>query len=155
MGRPISIAVLDPSDPAAGATIAEAVQGYESHIFPCSCETTLLSVLQAGIDVVILGLQDNLEGTFALLSKIRMAAVKTEVILLGRFDDQALWLWMEAIHRGAYEFLPKPIDVVDLMRAIRSAAEKSHPVSFRKLPPAVSIKPSESPQQSKTMVAAQ
>ena len=63
-----------------------------------------------------------------------------EVIFISPFDEETRWLWIEAIRRGAYEFLPKPLDLLELKCVLIQATEKHHPVKFRKLPPAESVK---------------
>ena len=56
------------------------------------------------------------------------------------FDDETRWAWIETIQCGAYEFLPKPLDLLEFKRILIQATEKHHPVKFRKLPPAESVK---------------
>ena len=89
---------------------------------------------------MILNFQKPFEQAFRLLSEIKSKAPKVEVIFVSPFDEETLWLWIEAIQRGAYEFLPKPLDLGDLKRILVQATEKHHPVKLRKFPPAESVK---------------
>jgi DNA-binding NtrC family response regulator len=81
------------------------------------------------IDAVVIGFQEPFKETFKLLSQIKVQANQAEVVFLSKLDHETLWVWIEAIQCGAYEFLPKPVDLVDLQRVLRRAAEKWHPVS--------------------------
>ena len=92
------------------------------------------------VDVVILSLQKPFEEAFHLLSEIKTKASEVEVIFVSEFDDETRWIWMEAIQCGAYEFLPKPLDLSELQRVLVQATEKHHPVKLRKRPPAQSLK---------------
>jgi DNA-binding NtrC family response regulator len=62
------------------------------------------------------------------------------VIFVSPFDDdETRWAWTETIRRGAYEFLPKPLDPLELNRVLVQATEKHHPMQLRKRPPAESV----------------
>jgi len=80
------------------------------------------------------------ERAFHLLSQIKTKVPQVEVIFVSRFDDEARWIWIEVIQRGAYEFLPKPLEVPELKRLLVQAAQKHHPLKLRKRPPAESVK---------------
>ena len=92
------------------------------------------------VDVVVLKLDKPFEPAFSLLSEIQRKAPHAEVIFVAQFDDEILWVWIEVIRRGAYEFLPKPLDREDLRHYVVSATEKHHAVEPRKRPPAESVK---------------
>ncbi len=78
---------------------------------------------------------------FQLVSEIQAQAPQVEVIFVSPFDDdETRWAWTETIRRGAYEFLPKPLDVSELKRVLLQATEKHHPLRFRKFPPADSVR---------------
>jgi YesN/AraC family two-component response regulator len=47
------------------------------------------------------------------------------VVFVSRFEDEALWI--EAIQRGAYDYLSKPLDLSELKRILLHAAEKNLP----------------------------
>jgi DNA-binding NtrC family response regulator len=63
-----------------------------------------------------------LRKAFELLSELK-TRVQAEVVFVSRFDDEALWI--EAIQRGAYDYLSKPLDLSELKRILLHAAEKN------------------------------
>lgn len=141
MRETLSVAVFDPDDPITVKNVAEAVKDYRSVVIPCTSQSIVLSTInQQHVDAVVIGFQEPFQRTFTLLSQIKAQAAGVEVVFLSEFDDETLWVWVEAIQRGAYEFLPKPVDLVDLRRTLLRAAEKWHPVQTKKLPPAESIR---------------
>jgi DNA-binding NtrC family response regulator len=141
MRETLAVAVFDPDDPTTVEDVAEAVREYQSVIIPCSSQGIVLSTLnEQHIDALVIGFQEPFKETFKLLSQIKAQATQAEVVFLSEFDDQTLWVWIEAIQRGAYEFLPKPVDLVDLQRVLQRVAEKWHPVQTKKLPAAKSIR---------------
>ena len=141
MQQNISILVLDQEDPLTAKKVTEAIEEYQSLVIPCSsAEAILFTIQHKTVDVVILNLQKPFENAFHLLSEIKAKAPHTEVIFVSKFDNEALWVWMEVIQHGAYEFLPKPLDLPELKRILVQATEKHHPVTLRKRPPADSVK---------------
>jgi DNA-binding NtrC family response regulator len=121
--------------------VAEAIEAYQSVVITClSAEALLFTLQRRRVDVVILSLQKPFEEAFHLLNKIKTNASQAEVIFVSEFDDETRWIWMEAIQCGAYEFLPKPLDLSELQRILVQATERHHPVKFRKRPPAQSVK---------------
>ena len=142
MPQAVSILIWDQEDPWTAHTVAEAIQEYQSIVIPCSSAAAILFTLQHNtVDVVILDLQKPLQDTFQLLSQIQAKAPHVEVIFVSRFDDdETRWAWTETIRRGAYEFLPKPLDPLELSRVLVQATEKHHPIQLRKRPPAASVR---------------
>jgi DNA-binding NtrC family response regulator len=137
----LSVTVFDSNDPITIETVADALREYQSLVIPCSSPSMVLSTMNdQHIDAVVIGFQEPFNEAFELLSQIKAQAAETEVVFLSEFDDKTLWVWVEAIQRGAYEFLPKPVDRADLQRVLLRAAEKCHPVKLKKLPPAKSIR---------------
>jgi len=121
--------------------VAETIDEYQSVVIPCSsAEAILFTLPHETVDVVILNLQKPFQSTFHLLSEIKSKAPQVEVIFVSPFDDETRWLWMEAIQRGAYEFLPKPLELPELKRILVQVTEKHHPMKLRKRPPAESAK---------------
>lgn len=137
----VSILVWD-HDPLTLHKVAEAIDEYQSVVIPCSSVEAILFTLQhKTVDVVILNLRKPFENTFHLLSEIKAKAPRVEVIFVSPFDDdETRWVWIETIQRGAYEFLPKPLDLPELTRVVVQATEKHHPMKLRKRPPAESVK---------------
>jgi ActR/RegA family two-component response regulator len=83
-----------------------------------------------GFDVVVLDVKmPGMDGV-ATLGEIKKWAPDTEVIMLT--GHASLSSGMQAIRRGAYDYLMKPCDVEDLVEKIREAYEaesmKRHPV---------------------------
>jgi DNA-binding NtrC family response regulator len=141
MEQNCSILVWDQDDPSTLKNVAEAIQEFRSVVIPCSSANAVLFTIQhRTVDAVILNFQKPFEQAFRFLSEIKTKAPKVEVIFVSPFDEEARWLWIEAIQRGAYEFLPKPLDLGDLKRILVQATEKHHPVKLRKFPPAESVK---------------
>jgi DNA-binding NtrC family response regulator len=141
MEQSFSILVWDQDDPSTFKNVAEAIQEYQSVVLPCSSPEAVLFVIQhRAVDAVILNFQKPFEHAFNLLSEIKTQAPQVEVIFVSPFDEETRWLWTEAIQRGAYEFLPKPLDLLELKRILVQTTEKRHPVRLRKLPPAESVR---------------
>lgn len=141
MQETVSILVWDQDDPLTVKRVTEAIEEYQSTVVPCSSPKAVLFTLQhKTVDVVILNLQKPFGNAFDLLSEIKTKAPNVEAIFVSPFDDETRWVWIEAIQRGAYEFLPKPLDLAELKRILVHATEKHHPVKLRKRPPAESLK---------------
>lgn len=141
MEQNCSILVWDQDDLSTFKHVTEAIQEYRSVVIPCSsANAVLFTIQQRTVDAVILNFQKPFERAFRLLSEIKSKAPKVEVIFVSPFDEETLWLWIEAIQRGAYEFLPKPLDIGDLKRILVQVTEKHHPIKLRKFPPAKSVK---------------
>jgi DNA-binding NtrC family response regulator len=141
MEQSFSILVFDQDDPSTLKNVTEAIQEYQSVVLPCSsAEAVLFAIQHRAVDAVILNLRKPFEQAFRFLAQIKTKAPKVEVIFVSPFDEETRWLWIEAIQRGAYEFLPKPLDLLELKRNLLQATEKHHPVKFRKFPPAESMK---------------
>jgi two-component system, OmpR family, phosphate regulon sensor histidine kinase PhoR len=138
----VSILIWDQDDLCTVHTAAEAIEEYQSVVIPCSSRAGILFTLEhKTVDVVILNLQKPLQDTFQLLSEIQGKAPQVEVIFVSPFDDdETRWAWTETIGRGAYEFLPKPLDPSELNRVLVQATEKHHPIQLRKRPPAESVR---------------
>ena len=140
MEQAVSILVWDQDDPLTVKEVAEAMQEYQSVVIPCSSAKAIVFTIQhKTVDVVILSLQEPFENAFDLLSEIKTKAPQVEVIFVSPFNDETLPVWMETIQRGAYEFLPKPLDLLELNHLLVRATEKHHPVKLRKRPPAESV----------------
>jgi DNA-binding NtrC family response regulator len=141
MEQPVSILVWDQNDAHTARKVAEAVEEYQSVVIPCSSpEALLFTVEHRSVDVVVLSLQKPFEQAFHLLSEVKTRAAQVEVVFVSRFDEETLWVWVEAIQRGAYEFLPKPLDLAELKRILVQASEKHRPLKLRKRAPAESVK---------------
>lgn len=140
MQETLCVAVFDPSDPVTLERVVEAVREYQSLVIPCLSQSALLSAINRKyVDAVVAGFRDPFEESFELLSQVKAHSTSSEVVFLSEFDDRTRWFWVEAIQRGAFEFLPKPIDLVDLRQVLLRAAESCHPVRSKKRPAAKSI----------------
>jgi DNA-binding NtrC family response regulator len=133
MQEPLSIVVLDP-DPQTVEKVKDATQEYLSMVTPCSSPDAIFdTVLQhKAAEVIILELERPFEKAFELLSELK-TRVQAEVVFVSRFDDEVLWI--EAIQRGAYDYLAKPLDLSELKRVLLHAAEKNLPRGVMKRPP--------------------
>lgn len=81
-------------------------------------------LLEGGpFDVIIIDLHHPVEACFGLLATIKRMCPRTEVIFLSRWADEDLWI--ESIQRGAYDFVPKPLDRRELHRILTNAIEKN------------------------------
>src|SRR6516162_8576898 len=122
MQETLCVAVLAPADPVTLERVVEAVTDYRSLVIPCSSQHALLSEINRKcVDAVVAGFRDPFEESFELLFQVKAQTTSSEVIFLSEFDDQTRWFWVEAIQRGAFEFLPKPIDIVDLRQVLLRA----------------------------------
>jgi len=141
MKHMITVAVLDPNDPVTARSVKDALRNYQSVVIPCESNQAMQAAMsQQPMDVVVLKLSKPFEDDFRTLSEIQIKAPQTEVIFVAQFDDEILPGWMEVIRRGAYEFLPKPLDHEELKHHLVRATEKHHPVGPRKRLHATSTK---------------
>src|SRR6266850_4216335 len=107
-------------DEAAVKVVRNAVKDYPSDITSCSSiEAVREMVQQQSIDVVLLDLQQPFENSFDLLSELKDRSPQTEIVFVSRFDDEKLWV--EAMQRGAYDFLPTPLELSELKRVLVQA----------------------------------
>ena len=74
-------------------------------------------------DACMIALSRPVKTSFDLLSAIKRKCPLAEVIILSRLAEEDLWI--ESIQRGAYDFLPTPLDRKELQRIIANAVEKS------------------------------
>jgi len=114
-------------DEATVKAVQNAVKDYPSDITSCSSiEAVREMVQQQSIDVVLLDLQQPFENSFDLLSELKDRSPQTEIVFVSRFDDEKLWV--EAMQRGAYDFLPTPLELSELKRVLVQATERHHPL---------------------------
>ena len=141
MNHAVSIVIFDPEDPETLRSLSESLMEYDSVLIPYASEEVLRAAIgQYPVDVFILKLQKPFEQAFNLLSEIQMRAPQAQVIFVAQFDEDILWAWMDVIQRGAYEFLPKPLDAEGLKLHVVNAVKNHHPLRVRKRPAAESVK---------------
>ena len=63
-------------------------------------------------EVVLLDISTSLEGLLHSLASLKERHPKTEVVLL--VPQSEMYFWIEAIHAGAWECLPKPVEETEL-----------------------------------------
>jgi DNA-binding NtrC family response regulator len=63
-------------------------------------------------EVVLLDISASLEGLLHSLASLKERHPKTEVVLL--VPQSEMYFWIEAIHAGAWECLPKPVEGSEL-----------------------------------------
>ena len=68
---------------------------------------------QTAVNAVLMDLSNPLRG-LELLPRVKQKWPQVEVIFLCLLED--MYLWAEAIQRGAYDYLPKPVDPEELRR---------------------------------------
>ena len=133
MKHVITVAVLDPKDPVTAKSVKDALREYQSVVIPCESKKAMQAAMrQQRMDVVVLTLSEPFDEDFRTLAEVQIKAPHAEVIFVAQFDDEMLRAWMEVIQRGAYEFLPKPLDREELKHHLLRATEKHHPVDPRK-----------------------
>jgi len=141
MKHTIAVAVLDPNDPVTVRSVKDALREYQSVVIPCeSTQAMQAAIMHQQMDVLVLKLSKPFEEDFQTLSEVQMKAPQAEVIFVAQFDNEMLRDWVEVIQRGAYEFLPKPLDREELKHHLVRATEKHHPVEPRKRVYATSTK---------------
>lgn len=74
-------------------------------------------------DAVLIDLSEPAERFFELVSFVKERSPETEVIFASTLRE--IQLWLEAIQRGAYDFIPKPLDRRELHRIVQSAVGKT------------------------------
>ena len=133
MKHVITVAVLDPKDPVTAKSVKDALREYQSVVIPCESKKAMQAAMrQQRMDVVVLTLSEPFDEDFRTLAEVQIKAPHAEVIFVAQFDDEMLRAWLEVIQRGAYEFLPKPLDREELKHHLLRATEKHHPVDPRK-----------------------
>jgi DNA-binding NtrC family response regulator len=135
----ISILVVD-LDPLTTRRVTEAMEDYGPIVTSFSSIDLMNNALSQNVrvDVIIINLERPFEKFFGLLPHLKALLAHIEVVFVSRFDEESLWI--EAIQRGAYDFLPKPIDPVELKRIVLQAVEKHRLVMTKKRPPANSVR---------------
>jgi len=63
-------------------------------------------------EVVLLDISTSLEALLHSLASLKERHPKTEVVLL--VPQSEMYFWIEAIHAGAWECLPKPVEEAEL-----------------------------------------
>ena len=63
-------------------------------------------------EVMLLDISTSLEGFLPSLASLKRRHPKTEVVLL--VPQSEMYFWIEAIHAGAWECLPKPVEEAEL-----------------------------------------
>jgi len=123
MQEAISVAIVG-SEPNISERVGHAMAAYRTKITVFHPLSSMLETLSESsmIDVAILELEPPFEEAFNLLSRLKVRRPSVEVVFVTRFDDDALWV--EAIQRGAYDLLPRPIDMSELTRILRNAVER-------------------------------
>ena len=126
----LSVLVAD-QDPSTLKKVTDAIKDYPSKVICCWSQDAILdTVLQnQPVDVVLLDFKRPFEKSFELLSDLKAVVPQAEVVFVSRFDEEKLWV--EAVQRGAYDFLAKPLDSLELKRILLQATERHHPVKVR------------------------
>jgi DNA-binding response OmpR family regulator len=78
---------------------------------------------QGGVELVIADLQLCRESGLDLCDEIRKRKQSLPVVLLSASPDASSYL--EAFRLGAYEYLPKPVDLAELRGVLRRALDRT------------------------------
>ena len=124
-GRP-RLLVVD-SDQRIRKTISDVLEADSFEVVFEESRERLKKLLLANsaFDVVLIDFYHPVEKCFDLLSTIKEVCPKTEVIFTSWLAEEDLWI--ESIQRGAYDYLPKPLDRQELQRIVTNAVERNHP----------------------------
>ena len=113
------------SDPQARELVSETLQldGCEvvSEESPAQLEKILLE--HSPLDAILIDFTGPAERNFDLIRLVKEICPWTKTIFISRLTDVNLWI--ESIQRGAYDYLPKPLDRNELRRVVRNALEKT------------------------------
>jgi DNA-binding NtrC family response regulator len=121
MQNVISVAIVDP-EPRMIEEAVQAIVAYRPQIAIYPSISLMLESSAETTDVIILNLERPFEETFELIPQLKAKLPSAEIVFITRFHEESLWV--EAIQRGAYDLLPKPIDVSELERILLHATEK-------------------------------
>ena len=125
IGKSAARLLVVNADPEDRYTLSEALQADAYEMVFCDSLDARDPRLfdDRSCDVWIIGLNHPAKTCFDLLATIKDNRPLTEVIILSRLADEELWI--ESIQRGAYDFLPKPLDHKELQRIVKNAVEKN------------------------------
>ena len=98
-------------------------EGYDVEAF-ADAESALAALAREDAAIVISDVRmPNVDG-FAFLDRYRAAAGRALIVLMSAYgDDEAA---IEAIRRGAYDYLAKPFRADQLLLVVRKAVEREH-----------------------------
>lgn len=120
MPQPIKVLIID-REPEFASILTERLQSWG---FAASAahgkEEALDALADFGPKVVVLGLQDKDSGGLELLSMIKAFNPAIEVLLL--IGKGMAIAGMQGIERGAFDYIPQPIELGVLIGKIRKAA---------------------------------
>jgi len=102
-------------------TVDEAVDGLDC----------LVKIKQSTYDVVILDIKMPKQDGMETLERIQTLAGDTPVIMISGHGD--INTAVEAVKKGAFDFIQKPPDLNRLLITIRNAMDKSHLISEKKV----------------------
>lgn len=124
-GKSAASLLVVGADPEDRDTLSDALQADAYEIVFCDSVNARDPRLfdDHPFDVYIIKLNRPVETCFDLLAAIKRNRPLAEVIILSRLADEELWI--ESIQRGAYDFLPKPLDRKELQRIVKNAIERN------------------------------
>lgn len=118
----ITVAVLDRSAPDL-VRLAEILEAVGYRVLSASTETQVERYAASEpLNLVVIGFAARQVDPFPLLERVRSLSPDTEFILCGEGGTVADA--MEAVHRGALDYLAKPIRSEELQAAVRRALER-------------------------------
>jgi DNA-binding NtrC family response regulator len=122
-GRP-RLLVVD-SDKQIQRTVSDSLEGDSFEVvFEDSLEKLeQLLLANSSFNAVLIDFYRPVDKFFDFLSRIKEVCPKTEVIFTSWLKEEDLWI--ESIQRGAYDYLPKPLDRQELQRIVTNAVERN------------------------------
>lgn len=74
-------------------------------------------------EVILMDLCHPVDKILDLIPVVKEMFPNTEIVVISRLAEEDLWI--ESIQRGAYDYLPKPLDKSELRRVVTNAVEKN------------------------------
>jgi DNA-binding NtrC family response regulator len=106
--------------------VSEILRGDEYEVFfekqPEQLITSL-SGITAYYEVILMDLCHPVDKILDLIPVVKEMFPNTEIVLISRLAEEDLWI--ESIQRGAYDYLPKPLDKSELRRVVHNAVENN------------------------------
>lgn len=123
-GQRPRILVADSDGSANRVVAATLPSNYYDLVFVNSPRELLNTFIDgSSFHAVLLELLNPVQESLDLLSFIKDKSPTTEVIMISWFAEEDLWI--ESIQRGAYDYLPKPLDRRELQRVMTNALERN------------------------------
>jgi phosphoserine phosphatase RsbU/P len=134
-GRPRVLVAEDQADVIAALHLLLKRNGYEAE-FASSPDDALEALRERNFDVALLDLnysRDTTSGKEGLELVSRAQAIDTTLAVVVMTAWGSISLAVEAMHRGACDFVQKPWDNAQLLRVLQQQVERSHSMRQKRL----------------------